>query len=68
MIVAANRGSLVTSIVPEPSNEEVMMAFIMQQQWFAALVGWMGGLINRAMVIDQLRLTLAVVLRGLAKD
>jgi AcrR family transcriptional regulator len=68
MIVAASRGSLITSIVPEPSNEELMMAFIMQQQWFAALVGWMGGLINRAMVIDQLQLTLAVVLRGLEKD
>jgi hypothetical protein len=44
-----------------------MMAFIMQQQWFAALVGWMGGLINRTMVIDQLQLTLAVVLRGLTE-
>lgn len=68
MIVAALRGSLITSIVPEPSNEELMVAFIMQQQWFAALVGWMGGLINKPMVIDQLRITLSVVLRGLAKD
>ena len=68
MIVAAARGSLITSIGPEPSNEELMVAFIMQQQWFAGLVGWMGGLINRAMVIDQLRITLAIVLRGLEKD
>ncbi len=66
MIVAAMRGSLITSIVPEPSNNEVIVAFIMQQQWFAALVGWMGGLINRPMVIDQLRITLSLVLRGIA--
>jgi TetR/AcrR family transcriptional regulator, cholesterol catabolism regulator len=68
MIVAAMRGSLITSIVPEPSNDEVIVAFIMQQQWFAALVGWMGGLINRPMVIEQLRITLSIVLRGLEKD
>jgi AcrR family transcriptional regulator len=68
MIVAAMRGSLITSIVPEPSNSELMVAFIMQQQWFAALVGWMGGLINKPMVLDQLRITLSLVLKGLDKD
>lgn len=68
MIVAAMRGSLITSIIPEPSNDEVIVAFIMQQQWFAALVGWMGGLISRPMVIDQLRITLSLVLRGLEKE
>jgi TetR/AcrR family transcriptional regulator, cholesterol catabolism regulator len=64
MIVASLRGSLITAMVPEPSNEELILAFIMQQQWFAALVGWMGGLITRGMVIDQLRITLEIVLRG----
>jgi AcrR family transcriptional regulator len=68
MIVAALRGSLITAIYPEPSNDELMVAFIMQQQWFAALVGWMGGLISKPMVIDQLRITLTVVLRGLSRD
>ncbi len=68
MIVAALRGSLITAIYPEPSNDELMVAFIMQQQWFAALVGWMGGLISKPMVIDQLRITLTVVLRGLSRQ
>jgi AcrR family transcriptional regulator len=68
MIVAAMRGSLIIAIIPEPSNDEVIVAFIMQQQWFAALVGWMGGLISRPMVIDQLRITLSLVLRGLQKE
>jgi AcrR family transcriptional regulator len=68
MIVASMRGSLITSIVPEASNDELIVAFITQQQWFAALVGWMGGLINRPMVVEQLRITLSLVLRGLEKQ
>ncbi|MDB4966030.1 MAG: transcriptional regulator, TetR family [Myxococcales bacterium] len=68
MIVAALRGALITSIVPEASNNELIIAFIMQQQWFAGLVGWMGGLITKQMVIDQLQITLVVVLRGLEKE
>lgn len=68
MIVAAFRGALITSIVPEASNDELIVAIIMQQQWFAGLVGWMGGLITKQMVIDQLRITLSLVLRGLEKE
>lgn len=68
MIVAAMRGALIISIIPEPSNDELIVAYIMQQQWFASLVGWMGGLISRGMVVDQLRITLSIVLRGLQKE
>lgn len=68
MIVASLRGSLITAIVPEPSNEELILAFVMQQIWFAGLVGWMGGLINRPMVIEQLRIVLSLVARGLQKE
>jgi AcrR family transcriptional regulator len=68
MIVAALRGSLITAISPEVSNDELIVAVIMQQQWFAGLVGWMGGLITKQMVIDQLRITLSLVLRGLEKE
>jgi TetR/AcrR family transcriptional regulator, cholesterol catabolism regulator len=68
MIVAALRGSLITAISPEVSNDELIVAVIMQQKWFAGLVGWMGGLITKQMVIDQLRITLSLVLRGLEKE
>ncbi|HZS37637.1 MAG TPA: TetR/AcrR family transcriptional regulator [Polyangia bacterium] len=68
MIVAAFRGSAAGNLVPEPTNSEMMVAFIAQQIWFAALVGWMGGLITKAMVIDQLRITLVLLLRGLEKE
>ena len=50
------------------TRDELIVAFIMQQQWFAGLVGWMGGLITRQMVIDQLRITLSIVMRGLEKE
>ena len=41
---------------------------MLQQIWFAGLVGWMGGLINRPMVIEQLRIALSLVARGLEKE
>jgi AcrR family transcriptional regulator len=68
MIVASMRGSLAGDLVPESSNQELMVAFIMQQIWFSALVGWMGGLITKPMVLDQLRITLSLVLRGVEKE
>ena len=68
MIVASMRGSLAGDLVPESTNQELMVAFIMQQIWFSALVGWMGGLITKPMVLDQLRITLALVLRGVEKE
>jgi AcrR family transcriptional regulator len=68
LIVAALRGSPAEAIIPEPSNMELMVAFIMQQMWFSALVGWMGGLITRPMVLDQLRMTLTLLLRGIEKE
>jgi AcrR family transcriptional regulator len=67
MIVAAQRGAPAGPLVPEATNEELMVGFIMQQIWFSALVGWMGGLITKPMVLDQLRITLTLVLRGLEK-
>ncbi len=68
MIVAAFRGSPAGALTPEATNSELMLAFIAQQIWFAALVGWMGGLITRPMVLDQLRITLTLLLRGLDKE
>jgi AcrR family transcriptional regulator len=64
LIIAAQRG-MPAGAVPEPSNSEVIVALIMMQVWFAALVGWMGGLISKPMVLDQMRITLTLLLRGL---
>jgi TetR/AcrR family transcriptional regulator, cholesterol catabolism regulator len=68
MIIAALRGAAVGSVTPEPRNSEQIVAFIMQQIWFSALVGWMGGLITKPTVVDQLRMALTLLLRVLDKE
>jgi TetR/AcrR family transcriptional regulator, cholesterol catabolism regulator len=68
LIIAAFRGAPAGPLNPEPKNSEQLVAFIMQQIWFSALVGWMGGLITKPMVLEQLRMTLTIVLRGLEKE
>jgi AcrR family transcriptional regulator len=67
MIIAAQRG-VPAGALSEPTNSEVIVALIMMQVWFAALVGWMGGLISRPMVLDQMRITLTLLLRGLKEE
>ena len=48
-----------------PDESQQVLARILQQVWFAALVGWMGGLHSRASVIDQLELSMDILLRGM---
>jgi AcrR family transcriptional regulator len=66
LIVAALRG--VVSEQVDPTSSERMVAIILQQIWFAALVGWMGGLNSRAGVIDQIQVVLELLLRGIEKE
>jgi AcrR family transcriptional regulator len=68
MIIAAFRGDPAGPFEVEPKNSEQIVAFVMQQIWFSALVGWMGGLITKPMVVEQLRMTLTLLLRGLEKE
>jgi TetR/AcrR family transcriptional regulator, cholesterol catabolism regulator len=68
LIIAAWRGAPAGELDPDPTNSEQLVAFIMQQIWFSALVGWMGGLITKPMVLEQLRMTLTLLLRGLEKE
>ncbi len=42
------------------------LAYLLSQVWFAALVGWMGGLFDPQAVIDQVRTACSLLLRGLA--
>jgi AcrR family transcriptional regulator len=68
LIIASMRGSPAGQLSPDASNTEQIVAFIMQQIWFSALVGWMGGLISKPMVVDQLRIALTLLLRGIEKE
>lgn len=49
----------------EPTEDEGAVVFILQQIWFASLVGWMGGLHDKATVIEQVRTAAELLLRGL---
>lgn len=62
MIVTALRGGPVDR--NGPSAVELTMAIVLQQIWFAALVGWMGGLVPRPMITEQLRMALTLMVRG----
>ena len=44
------------------------VATILQDVWFALLVGWMGGLHKEPSVIRQMSTTAELLLRGLEKD
>lgn len=68
LIIAALRG--VGRLGPKdapskaPSKTEKTLAFALQQIWFASLVGWSAGLLSPAQVVEQMRLTGAILMRG----
>ena len=51
---------------PEPSETEFTVAHLLQQIWFAALVGWAGGLSDKNDVAAQVRFAADLILRGAA--
>ncbi|MEZ4269355.1 MAG: TetR/AcrR family transcriptional regulator [Myxococcota bacterium] len=51
------------------SEDQVQtLAYLLSQVWFAALVGWMGGLFDQEAVIEQVRTASSLLLRGLARQ
>jgi AcrR family transcriptional regulator len=42
------------------------LAYLLSQVWFAALVGWMGGLFDQDAIDEQVRTACTLLLRGLA--
>lgn len=52
----------------DPSEIELEVAYTLQQVWFAALVGWMGGLHNQNTIIDRVALPAQWMLRGIRAD
>jgi len=49
-----------------PTEQELEVSFTLQQVWFAALVGWMGGLHNQNAIVDRVALPLQWMLAGIA--
>jgi len=63
-------GALVRDTDPEPLPMEQarVIAFFLQQIWFASLVGWMGGMMDVGMVVEQVRMAAALMIKGATAD
>ena len=69
LIIAALRGvgrlSFNDATTAPASKKETRLAFLLQQLWFAALVGWSAGLTTQNDVIEQLKGATTLILRGM---
>ncbi len=63
MIVEMMRGGVVGE--GEETEEESYVAFLMQQIWFAALIGWMGGLLDEDGVVEHVSRACGLLLLGM---
>jgi TetR/AcrR family transcriptional regulator, cholesterol catabolism regulator len=67
LVVAAMRGSETGRLGADddrPSTEEAQIALILQQLWFAVLVGWSAGMYSQNDALDRLRDAAGRVFRG----
>ena len=67
MIIAALRGEAVSEEGGEASELEQTVSFLLQNMWFASLVGWSSGLHSRKAVVDQMRGAAELLLKGMAQ-
>lgn len=66
MVIAALRGTTpVGTTLIEPTLDEVKVAMLLQQIWFAALVGWSARLHGQARVVEQVREAAELLIAGL---
>ena len=69
LIIAAMRGVgrlTFTDASEKPVNEkEVKLALLLQQIWFASLVGWSAGLVGQNDVIDQIKDAAGLISKGM---
>jgi hypothetical protein len=69
LLVAAMRGvsrlSFGDATAAPPTEREQTLALLLQQNWFASLVGWSAGLHSQADVIDHVSRAAQLLLRGL---
>jgi AcrR family transcriptional regulator len=70
LITAALRGLPPEAIHGDdgPSDDENRVGFLLQQIWFATLVGWMGGVQDEDTVVEHMRSAAELLLRGLDED
>ncbi len=64
MVVSALRGPDHPSPADEPSADELEIALLLQQVWFAALVGWSAKLHGTARAVEQVTRAARLLLAG----
>jgi AcrR family transcriptional regulator len=66
LIVAAARGQGTLHDDDPPANEtEASLAFLLQQMWFAALVGWSAGLFSQTDAVEHVKKAAALMMPAL---
>jgi len=69
LVIGAMRGTGRLLSTPAVSQDEISLAMILQQIWFAALVGWSAGLQGPKGVREQMYTAIDLLLRGIdARD
>jgi TetR/AcrR family transcriptional regulator, cholesterol catabolism regulator len=72
LIIAAMRGvgrlSFTDATTSRPTEAEMTIASLLQQVWFAALVGWSAGLQGQAVVVEQVRTAARLFLLGMERE
>jgi hypothetical protein len=68
LVIAAMRGvgrlTFTDARTAPPAEEEIRLALIMQQLWFANLVGWSAGLFSQGGISERLREAGELLFRG----
>ncbi len=66
MVIAAIRGTTPTTAfdASAPSEAELTVAMLLQNLWFAALVGWSAKLHGQSRVVEQMRTAAELLMRG----
>ena len=72
LIIAMMRGqgrlSFGDAAVSPPTEKEQTLALLLQQNWFASLIGWSAGLHSQTDVIEHVRMALRLYLKGFDAD
>ncbi len=68
MLIATMRGvgrlTMGDATASPPTEREQTLALLLQQNWFASLVGWSAGLHSQADVVEHVRMALRLYLKG----
>jgi TetR/AcrR family transcriptional regulator, cholesterol catabolism regulator len=71
MLIATMRGggrmSYSDATVSPPTEKEQTLALLLQQNWFASLIGWSAGMHSPSEVIEHVRMAARLLLKGMEK-